>query len=165
MEILNSIKDLVAKNPMENIFYLISIIAIIFSILTYRRNSKLERAKWLNSLYEKFYEKNQYKNIRQIIEYETPKLDEIRKSIEKSKKGGEEESIELRDELDDYLNFFEFIASLWKMGQLSLDQLKMVFEYYINRIIEHKILEDYIRNQGFENLNELLSKLNKSQKS
>ena len=157
MDILNFIINLFVKGPLESIFYLVSVIAIIFSILTYRRNSQLERAKWLNSLHEKFYEKDQYKNIRQIIEYETPKLDEIRKSIEKSKKGGEEESIELRDELDDYLNFFEFIASLWKMEQLSLDQVKMIFEYYINRIADHKFLLDYITDQGFENLNALLS--------
>jgi hypothetical protein len=92
-----------------------------------------------------------------IIEYETPELDKIRKSIEKSKKGGEEESIELREELDDYLNFFEFIASLEKMKQLTLDQVKMVFEYYISRITKHEFLLDYISDQGFENLNTLLS--------
>ncbi|HZX14116.1 MAG TPA: hypothetical protein VFF49_06925 [Thermodesulfobacteriota bacterium] len=160
MDILNFIINLFVKGPLESIFYLVSVIAIIFSILTYRRNSQLERAKWLNSLHEKFYEKDQYKNIRQIIEYETPKLDEIRKSIEKSKKGGEEESIELRDELDDYLNFFEFIASLWKMEQLTLDQVKMVFEHYIRRIAKHKFLLDYITDEGFENLNTLLSQFN-----
>ena len=160
MDILNFIINLFVKGPLESIFYSVSVIAIIFSILTYRRNSQLERAKWLNSLHEKFYEKDQYKNIRQIIEYETPKLDEIRKSIEKSKKGGEEESIELRDELDDYLNFFEFIASLWKMEQLTLDQVKMVFEHYIRRIAKHKFLLDYITDEGFENLNTLLSQFN-----
>ena len=160
MDILNFIINLFVKGPLESIFYLVSVIAIIFSILTYRRNSQLERAKWLNSLHEKFYEKDQYKNIRQIIEYETPKLDEIRKSIEKSKKVGEEESIELRDELDDYLNFFEFIASLWKMEQLTLDQVKMVFEHYIRRIAKHKFLLDYITDEGFENLNTLLSQFN-----
>lgn len=160
MDILNFIINLFVKGPLESIFYLVSVIAIIFSILTYRRNSQLERAKWLNSLHEKFYEKDQYKSIRQIIEYETPKLDEIRKSIEKSKKGGEEESIELRDELDDYLNFFEFIASLWKMEQLTLDQVKMVFEHYIRRIAKHKFLLDYITDEGFENLNTLLSQFN-----
>jgi len=57
--------------------------------------------------------------MRRIIDYETEKLAEVQKAIEKSLLEGREESIELRDELDDYLNFFEFIASLWKMEQLS----------------------------------------------
>lgn len=95
--------------------------------------------------------------MRRIIDYETEKLAEVQKAIEKSLLEGREESIELRDELDDYLNFFEFIASLWKMEQLSLDQVKMIFEYYINRIADHKFLLDYITDQGFENLNALLS--------
>jgi len=149
--------NLLVEKPLKSIFYLGSVIGIFYTLCTYHRNSQLERAKWLNSLYGKFYEQDQYKNLRRIIDYETPKLDEIRKSIEKSKKGGEEESIELRDELDDYLNFFEFIASLWKMKQLSLDQVKMIFEYYINRIADHKFLLDHITDQGFENLNALLS--------
>lgn len=152
--------NLLVEKPLKSIFYLSSVIGIFYTLCTYRRNSQLQRAKWINSLHEKFYEKDQYKNIRQIIEYETPKLDEIRKSIEKSKKGGEEESIELRDELDDYLNSFEFIASLWKMEQLTLDQVKMVFEHYIRRIAKHKFLSDYITDEGFENLNTLLSQFN-----
>ena len=53
--------------------------------------------------------------MRRIIDYETEKLDEVQKATEKSLLEGREESIVLRDELDDYLNFFEFIASLWKM--------------------------------------------------
>jgi len=43
------------------------------------------------------------------------------------------------------------------MEQLSLDQVKMIFAYYINRIADHKFLLDYITDQGFENLNALLS--------
>src|SRR5207247_10403339 len=30
-----------------------------------------------------------------------------------------------------YLNFFEFVASLWKLEQLSLREIKMLFQYYI----------------------------------
>ena len=98
--------------------------------------------------------------MRRIIDYETEKLDEVQKATEKSLLEGREESIELRDELDDYLNFFEFIASLWKMEQLTLDQVKMVFEHYIRRIAKHKFLLDYITDEGFENLNTLLSQFN-----
>lgn len=47
------------------------------TIRTYWRNSSLKRAEWLYQLYEKFYEENYYKNMRQIIDYE--REEEIRR--------------------------------------------------------------------------------------
>jgi len=137
----------------ENLFYVVSVLGIILTICTYRRNSKLERTKWLYSLYEKFYEQQQYKDIRRIIDYETEEIEKIQKGI---KEGNE---VKLVESLVDYLNFFEFIGSLWKMKQLSLDEIRMVFEYYINRIADFDFLVNFIRTQGFENLNALLSQL------
>lgn len=152
---------LIISTPLrlEDLFYLVSSIAIILTIFTYLRNSELERAKWLYSLYEKFYEKRQYKNIRNIIDYENEKLVEIENSIKKSLTGEKVEFTKLRDELDDYLNFFEFIASLWKMNQLTLEQVKMTFDYYIKLISDHEFLVNYIGDErfGFENLNDLLN--------
>lgn len=50
---------------------LVTIAGIILAVYTYRKNAKLERAKWLNMLFEKFYEKEMYKEIRLLIDYKT----------------------------------------------------------------------------------------------
>ncbi len=142
---------------LQEIIFIFSLVVAsvggIITICTYRQNSRLRRAKWLNSLYEKFYEQSNYKKMRRIIDYGTKEIEAIKKA---TKEGGSEE---LQEELNDFLNFFEFIGSLWKMKQLSLREIRMVFEYYIKRIADYEFIVDYIRTQGFENLNVLLSEI------
>lgn len=129
------------------------IIGVFLAVYTYLKTAKLKRAEWLCSLYEKFYEEPQYKKIRRILDYKSAELDKIRRGI---KGGGDEELLEL---LVDYLNFFEFIGTLWKMKQLSLNEVRMVFEYYIKRVADFDFLMDYIKNEGFENLDVLIKQL------
>jgi len=40
---------------LRDIVTIVGGIAVIFAFLQYRANSRLERARWLASLYEKFY--------------------------------------------------------------------------------------------------------------
>lgn len=56
----------------------------------------------------------------------------------------------------DYLNFFEFVAGLKAMKQLSLHEIKMLFEYYIRLLKRHDFVVKFIENQSFENLNKTL---------
>jgi hypothetical protein len=160
-EVLNWIFSIKEWITIENLFYLVSVVGIVVTICTYRRNSQLERVKWLYSLAEKFYEQPQYKEMRRIIEYETKEIKTIEEGIKKVEDGKETEEGEkkLMDLLDDYLNFFEFIGVLRKKNQLSLEEIKMVFEHYIKRIAAYNFLVNYINNYGYENLNELLAKL------
>ena len=75
---------------------------ISVAVFAYCRNVRLKRAEWLRSLFEKFYETERYKAVRTRLD----NADELQK------RGLEEEL------LVDYLNFFEFIASLHKPGQI-----------------------------------------------
>jgi hypothetical protein len=68
-----------------------------------------------------------------------------------------------REDFGLYLNFFELIASLWKLDQLGLQEVKMLFEYYI-RLFDDKDLQfvrDYIEKSGFEGLRELIAAVGK----
>jgi len=47
---------------------IITAIGVIWAVYVYRRNSKLERVKWIANLYEKFYEKDDLKVIREILD-------------------------------------------------------------------------------------------------
>lgn len=59
----------------------------------------------------------------------------------------------------DYLNFFEFVASLWKLKQLKTKEVKMMFEYYIKNLAESRELMNFIRKEGFERLEELIGEI------
>ncbi|HZI66558.1 MAG TPA: hypothetical protein VFF17_08335 [Thermoanaerobaculia bacterium] len=62
--------------------------------------------------------------------------------------------------LVDYLNFFEFVASLWKLGQLKTVEVEMMFEYYIRDLAKKPEVMSFIKKEGFEKLQELIAKIN-----
>jgi hypothetical protein len=82
--------------------------------------------------------------------------------LEKALAGGGKD--DLVEELVDYLNFFEFVASLWKLNQLELDEISMLFEYYVLRLRDHGFLIAFIRENGFENLSDLIERLASNRK-
>ena len=62
----------------------------------------------------------------------------------------------LEEKLVDYLNFFEFIASLWKLRQLPIEEIQMMFDYYIRRIGSYGFIMEYLQEQGFEGVLQLV---------
>lgn len=59
-------------------------------------------------------------------------------------------------DMDDYLNFFELIASLWKEGEVSFKEVELLFNDYLKYLWQTDFTRDYIVNWGFEGLEELL---------
>lgn len=59
----------------------------------------------------------------------------------------------------DYLNFFEYVAILEHSKQLSRNEIKDVFGYYLECLKKHNIVRKYIRENGYERLNNLLEAL------
>ncbi len=115
---------------------LFSVVSILLATLTYYRNMRLKRAEWLRSLFEKFYETERYKAIRFRLD-----------NPEALQKQGLEEEM-----LVDYLNFFEFIASLHKLGQIRKEEVLMLFRYYL-KLIENQVdIRTYIAENGFKRL-------------
>lgn len=60
-------------------------------------------------------------------------------------------------ELDDFLNFFEFIAYLEKSGQLKRAEIQDIFGYPLDRISSNTALKEYISTYGYENLTKYLN--------
>lgn len=67
-----------------------------------------------------------------------------------------DESSTLVEDFVDYLNFFEFVASLRRLGQLKTTEISMLFDYYLRLLCRHEFVRDYIRRHGFEGLDTLL---------
>ena len=62
-------------------------------------------------------------------------------------------------ELDDYLNFFEFIAYLWKRRELKLEEVKAIFEYPLQKIARDQAVLGYVRRYSYDELAGLLTEL------
>ncbi len=123
-------------------------------IYTFWKAARTRRAEWLGSLHSKFFEGDQYKEIRRILDYELqPQLARLYTSL-----NGDGDSGDLAEKAVDYLNFFELIASLRRLRQLSACEIRMLFDYYLRLLTRHPPIMAFIQTQGFENLSALLKK-------
>jgi len=126
----------------------------------YKARRVNEETRWLTELFQHFYEDKRYHAIRQRIDYED--LSGLLALIEKDKQEKpqfEPEERDLFDKFTDYLNFFEYIAHLSEKNILNREQIRVMFDYYLERMAtvdkSGKLLE-YVKTNGFETLYKLL---------
>ena len=143
-------------NWIQTAFYFFTILGIWLSWITFKANQRIKRAEWLQSLFEKFYEGSHYKQVRRWLDFEDLLIKELGNDAEHIINDGDHIKEEM---LADYLNFFEFIASLEKLKQLSLKEIKLLFAYYLNRIKDIKLCTDYIEKGSYKNLSNLLKRV------
>jgi len=137
---------------------LAAIVAGFLAISDYRTRVLAEKSKWFLQLYEKLFEGGQFKDVRRKLDYGD--TDEIKMLIQH-----DEQSLEFTeaqqakfDAFTDYLNFFEFIARLKEIGQLTSDDINATFNYYLFLLTKPRNPEirRYLKKEGFENLDKLL---------
>ena len=128
----------------------------------YRRQVSLEQMRWLQQLYDSFYNSDRYKEVRQVIDF-----DELGQTMELLRRGDADPhqlSLPERTKLDqftDYLNFFEWLAYLEEEKQLTFQQLDTMFGYYLTRLSQvdrNRQLRRYILEKGYEQLHRLLDR-------
>jgi gamma-glutamylcyclotransferase (GGCT)/AIG2-like uncharacterized protein YtfP len=91
--------------------------------------------------------------MRGVIDYQSQEL----RTIETCVAADQREP--LVEELVDYLNFFEFVSSLWKANQLKPEEVKMLFNYYLQPLATLPFLKAFIHEYDFDNLEALLEAL------
>ena len=125
----------------------LAVIVAAFAVFNYYRSRKLEAARWALQLYEKFYEKDALKDIRRILDSNTPNDPSVAKLVS-----------EEPDNFTDYLNFFEFIAFLQFRGQMAKDDVNTLFSYYLGCLRKHPAVYTYVtdRSKGYEQLSQML---------
>lgn len=150
--------------------FIVTAIGIIFAALTFRSNSKtlernslLEKAKWLNQLYEKFFEKPIYSEIRELLDYNSSPNEKYTRLKDVIERKSDSES-KLQEQLVVYLNFFEYIATLWKTGQITERDVHMMFGYYIKNLEKHDWLMSFAKENEFKNLSLLISAVKTQEK-
>lgn len=140
--------DLVVKG-VQILSYITGAAAAVSAFFVYRNNSRRERARWVESLYSRFFEKGELKQVRDTLDCESEDAKVIALV-------GEEGSA-----WTDYLNFFELVAYLQESKQVAREDVKALFEYYIGCLRRHRAVMDYIGDQskGFKYLRKLLLKV------
>jgi hypothetical protein len=122
-----------------------------FALWTFVHASRTRRAEWLASLHEKFFEMDRYVRVRRVLDYRSePQYEELSRAV------AAEQPHELTDELYRYLNFFEFLASLRRLRQISDKEMLALFEYDLRMLGDHAFVLAALKPQGFEHLAELL---------
>ena len=141
------------KDLMQTIYYVAGSIASLgtlsaafIALWVYRRNSRLERARWASELYDSFYRQENLKDVRDKLDCAvgTVAVDQLVR--------------EDKSEFTDYLNFFEFIAFLKKSKQLHDSEVHDLFGYYLGCLKRHATVRAYISNSenGYEGLADLI---------
>lgn len=118
-----------------------------FALLIYRRDVTAKRTDWLYQIFSDFYEKENYKTIRRILDYRDGE-DYERLQAEAARNA----STDLHEKLADYLNFFEFVIGLQRRRRISRDELCWLFNYYIECIAAQPWLVAYVHRFGFEQI-------------
>lgn len=134
------------KTIFETAYYIIASIAVVGAAWTYYRNSRLEQSRWASTFYEKFYESDRYKKVRDLLDCPTD-LDDVNKLVDNEE-----------PEFTDYLNFFEHVAIFTRSKQLNHKDVEASFAYYLNCLEKLDKVRDYINNQekGYEKLRRFL---------
>ena len=125
----------------QTAYYIVGIIAATWAPVVYGRNRRLEQSRWLSNFYDKFYESEKYKRVRELLD--SQKLDDISSMVENEE-----------PDFTDYLNFFEHIAIFAGSKQLRTDDVEASFCYYLDCLKNHEKVHDYIKNRekGYEKL-------------
>ena len=130
----------------------IAVGGFLMALYTFRQSVRTKRAEWLASLHKDFFESGRYVNVRRILDYKPePEYSELRSAVVNGTYSA------ATDELHRYLNFFEFLAGLRKLNQISDDEIIGLFDYDLSLIREHDYIAQSLESQGYERLNALIA--------
>ncbi|MEL5848649.1 MAG: hypothetical protein U7M05_04695, partial [Candidatus Igneacidithiobacillus chanchocoensis] len=108
---------------------------------------RVAKAKWLSKLYNDFYRKRRYHDVRKLLDYiDDENYDDLKNKLVLHT------DIDLEEKVVDYLNFFHFIFILVETGQITVKDVRSMFKYYISLLGKHDIIRNYMVNEGFEKL-------------
>ena len=124
-------------------------LGFFIAAFSYRSQVRIRQAEWLKSLFEKFFENSTYKEVRVWLDYGV-----LHERLTVADAGQRQQN---EEKFTDFLNFFEFIGVLHSRGHLPLDQVRDVFDYYLERIRVEEDCREWIDKYSFEKLKALLA--------
>ena len=104
-----------AVKGVQILSYIAGAAAAVSAVFVYRNNSRRERARWVESLYSRFFEKSELKQVRNTLDCES---DDAGVMALVSEEGSA---------WTDYLNFFELVAYLQESKQVAREDVEALF--------------------------------------
>lgn len=129
------------------------VLGCIGAVLNYRA-SIIQRNQWHSQLFKQFYVEDTYKEMRYILDFKPQQ-----KIMQLISSFPQESEDRISEQFYDYLNFFEFIASLWYSEQINYEVVMRLFKYYLVMLHEERFVKKEIDSKGFEYLGLLLRKM------
>lgn len=135
------------------------------AVVNYTRSVKIKRLEWLLQLFHRYMDEKKFRRIRYIIVFRVqPEYDQLKdlmqnradRKVDQPVKDFEQSLIM---DMDDYLNFFELISTLWSKGELERDEILMLYHDYIKYLWQIDFTHAYITEWGFESLTKLATEL------
>lgn len=135
------------------------------AVVNYTRSVKIKRLEWLLQLFHRYMDEKKFRRIRYIIVFRVqPEYDQLKdlmqnradRKVDQPVKNFEQSLIM---DMDDYLNFFELISTLWSKGELERDEILMLYHDYIKYLWQIDFTHAYITEWGFESLTKLATEL------
>jgi len=133
----------------------------IWTLVSHRRDRRTEAARWRRDVFRDFYLNDRFREIKLVMEYEyaerLARLLEQRVHDPGVRVGPDEMS--LLEQLDMFLNYFEFVLHLESEGHLEQRDQQAVFEYWIELMAakERAAVRKYSAHFGFERVAGVLS--------
>ena len=150
----------VTGDVVRTVAAIVAIAGGVIALLQFRRANRSRRAEWLASLHDQFFETGRYGRVRRALDYRAePDYSTLKAAVDG------EAPHEIADELYRYLNFFEFLAGLRKLGQVSKREIQILFDYDLKMLRQHDFVMAVLEPQGFEQLHELLGSLDSRRSS
>ena len=143
----------------------IALIGGSIAIINYTRSVKIKRLEWLLQLFHRYMDENKFRRVRYIIVFRVqPEYDQLKDLMQHRAERKIDQPVKdfensLIMDMDDYLNFFELISTLWAKGELERDEILMLYHDYIKYLWQIDFTHAYITNWGFESLTNLATEL------
>jgi len=151
--------DMKLNEWVEIIFYVLSLIVFFITYIQYRNSIKVRKSEVVANLYEKFYENEGIKYIRNWIDEDN---NDAKKFQEKIKEADalEENGRYLKNfdyMVADYLNFFLLITNMVRLKQVEVEDVLNLNKYYLKQLYLSDYLNEYMKKYDYQVLLKFLN--------
>lgn len=142
-------------------FAIAAVCTAVWAIFNYRRAKRVEAAHWLQNTFEQFYLSEQFREVRHVLEYEY--TDVLGPLLERRLTNRDVpcSAVELQvlQNIDNLLNYFEWMLYLQSNGHMSKDDLEALFDYWfgVMRDPNRSAVRRYCACWGWERLSNALN--------
>jgi hypothetical protein len=132
-----------------------------WTLFSYCRERRAEAARWRRDVFRDFYLNDRFQEIKLATEYEyTEKLGPLlEQRIVSPDVRVQPKEMRLLEQLDMFLNYFEFVLHLESEGHLEQRDQQAVFKYWFNLMAkeERTAIRRYVEHFGFDRVATTLS--------